>query len=76
MRDVPGQGAIPDGERIPGFFVLDVAGELRVLDALSLYTVVNNATASQYIASRRPFGVRPGAPLTFMVGVRGRLGPG
>ncbi len=74
MRDQPGQGNIPEAERIPGFFVLDVAAEARVLDFLSLYGVVNNATASRYIASLRPFGVRPGAPLTFMIGVRGRLG--
>lgn len=70
MRDVPGRGAIAEAEEVPGFFVLDVAAEVRALDVLSVYGLLNNATGNDYIASLRPFGARPGAPLTFILGVK------
>lgn len=70
MRDVAGQGAIAKDEKIPGFFVMDVSGELSILKRLRLYTQIGNVTNSTYIASYRPFGIRPGAPLTFMIGVK------
>lgn len=73
MRDVPGQGTIPEAEKIPGFFVLDVSAEVRLFRFLRVYGIVNNATAAQYMASRRPFGARPGAPLTFMFGIKALL---
>lgn len=73
MRDVAGHGDIPDAERIPGFFTLDLAADVRIKERLRIYALVNNATNSAYVASRRPFGIRPGAPLTFMVGVTGYL---
>lgn len=73
MRDVAGSGPIPDEERVPGFFILDAGAEVRVLDRLRLYTQFGNVTNNAYIASRRPFGIRPGAPLTFMFGVKAHL---
>lgn len=75
MRDVAGQGPIPAEERIPGFFTLDLAAEVRVLRRFRLYAIVNNATNATYIASRRPFGIRPGAPLTFMLGLKIHVWP-
>ncbi len=70
MRDVAGQGPIPTSERIDGFFVLDVSAEVRAMQRFRIYTQVGNATNTAYVASRRPFGIRPGAPLTFMLGVK------
>ncbi|HWB75727.1 MAG TPA: TonB-dependent receptor [Nannocystaceae bacterium] len=70
MRDVAGRGPIPERERVDGFFVLDVAAELRVLERLRLYTQLTNITANDYVASLRPFGARPGAPLSFVFGVK------
>jgi Fe(3+) dicitrate transport protein len=70
---VAGQGEIPDDEIIPGFFTLDLAADVRIKERLRIYALVNNATNTAYIASRRPFGIRPGAPLTFMFGVTGYL---
>lgn len=70
MRDVASRGEIPTGQRIPGFFTLDLAAEVRVLGRFRLYAIVNNATNNAYIAARRPYGIRPGAPLTFMLGVK------
>ncbi|MBK6918397.1 MAG: TonB-dependent receptor [Deltaproteobacteria bacterium] len=73
MRDVAGQGKIPDDQRIDGFFVLDAAANLRLHQRLLLYGTVNNATNNAYAASYRPFGLRPGAPLTFMIGIKGDI---
>ena len=70
MRDVAGQGSIPSEERIAPFVTLDLAGELRAAPWLRMYALVNNATGQPYMASRRPFGARPGAPLTFTFGVK------
>lgn len=70
MRDVAGQGPIPTDERIDGFVTLDVSAEVRFLKRFRVYGVLNNATANQYMVSRRPFGPRPGAPLSFMVGLK------
>ncbi len=70
MRDVAGQGAIASAERIDGFLVVDASAELRVFDRLRVYTQLGNATGSAYVTSYRPYGLRPGAPLTFMVGIK------
>jgi len=75
MRDVAGQGPAPDGERIDGFFVLDASAEVRVLKRFRLYGQVGNVTNNAYVASMRPFGNRPGAPLTFMLGVKASILP-
>lgn len=50
--------------------MLDASAEVRVLGRLAIYCQGGNLTASQYVVSRRPYGVRPGAPLTVMVGVK------
>ena len=73
MRDVAGRGDIPETERIDGFFVLDASAEVRVLRRFRIYAQVANATNTAYVASLRPFGARPGAPLTFMLGVKARI---
>ncbi|MBL4683268.1 MAG: hypothetical protein JKY37_01665 [Nannocystaceae bacterium] len=75
MRDVAGSGSIPDGERIAGFFTMDIAAEVRVLQRFRLYSQVGNATNAAFVSSQRPFGIRPGAPLTVMVGVKAHILP-
>lgn len=70
MRDVAGQGTIPAGERVPDRLVLDLAGHWQIVDAVKLYGRLDNATNNVYIASRRPFGIRPGKPLAFTVGLK------
>ncbi|MCH9687001.1 MAG: TonB-dependent receptor [Deltaproteobacteria bacterium] len=75
MRDIAGQGSIPVDERIDGFFVLDVSAEVRAMQRFRIYTQLGNVTNTAYVASRRPFGIRPGAPLTFMLGVKADLFP-
>lgn len=69
MRDVAGQGPIPLERRIDGFFVLDASAEVRLLGRLRLYAQIGNLTNAVYVVSQRPFGLRPGAPLTAMAGL-------
>lgn len=73
MRDIAGRGPIPESVRLDGYFLLDLSAEVRVLERLRLYVQMGNVTASKYVASRRPFGIRPGAPLTFMLGLEARV---
>lgn len=70
MRDVAGQGSIDAVERIPDRLVLDVAAQWQVWESLRAYGRVDNATNRTYIASRRPYGLRPGKPIAFTVGVK------
>jgi Fe(3+) dicitrate transport protein len=75
MRDVAGSGAIAQAERIDGFFVLDLSAEVRVLGRVILYLQMGNVTNHAYVAARRPFGIRPGAPLTFTLGIKAHVFP-
>lgn len=70
MRDVAGQGTIPTVEQVPDRLVLDIAAQWQVWDSLRAYARVDNATNRTYIASRRPYGLRPGKPIAFTVGVK------
>lgn len=70
MRDVPGQGAIPDEERIPGYVVLDAGGRVFITKRTSVYLNVQNLTNNAYIVSKRPFGARPGRPIFGMLGLK------
>ena len=70
MRDVAGQGAIPGVEQVPDRVVLDVAAQWQVWERLRVYGRIDNATDRTYIASRRPYGLRPGKPIAFTLGVK------
>lgn len=70
MRDVAGQGVIPEHEKLPAFLVLDLAADVRITNHVVVYGTINNLTNATYAVSRRPFGLRPGRPFHFMVGVK------
>ena len=70
MRDVAGQGAIPAVEQVPDRLVLDIAAQWQVWESLRAYARIDNATNRTYIASRRPYGLRPGKPIAFTLGVK------
>ena len=70
MRDLPGQGTIEAGKRIPESFVLDLAVDVRISRNVALYSTVSNVTNSRVMVSRRPLGARSGRPLHVMVGVK------
>ncbi|MCB9708254.1 MAG: TonB-dependent receptor [Myxococcales bacterium] len=71
MRDVAGQGAIPAGERIADYLVVDVAGSVQVSETDQLYAHIDNLFDNAYMVSRRPFGARPGLPFQLMLGYKG-----
>lgn len=74
MRDRPGQGEIPDGQRTDDQLLLDVTGGYRLSDAGQLYVKLDNAANAAFVSSRRPFGARPGAPLQLLAGYKHAFG--
>jgi len=72
MRDVAGQGAIPDSERVDGYAVIDVAFHLRFGALGHIYTTLDNVLGTRYAVSRRPIGLRPGKPRLLIVGYKKR----
>lgn len=70
MAEQGGSGGPLAGKRTDAHFVLDLAGRYGVLGWLELYAVAKNALDEEYLASRRPFGVRPGAPRWVQLGAR------
>ena len=75
LRDVVGQGSAPEVERIDGRVVLDAAAHYEFTPQSRLYGRLDNALNTEYIASRRPFGARPGRPLQVMLGYKHSFGP-
>lgn len=51
-------------------WLLDVAVRYQLLDYLKLYATATNVFNTHYIASRRPFGARPGPPRLVNVGAK------
>lgn len=72
-RSGPGQGAIPAAERIDERAILDLSGEVTVLEPLALFLRVRNATDETAVVARRPAGLRPGLPRTVLAGFTWRF---
>lgn len=70
MRDVAGQGAIEDEERIDAYSVVDLAFHLRLGKLGHLYATLDNLLDARYAVSRRPIGLRPGKPRLVIVGYK------
>lgn len=75
MRDVPGQGPIPDAERIDPFLTLDLGGRVWFNERASIYLNIMNVTGARYMVSRRPVGARPGRPRFGSLGFKYEFGP-
>lgn len=71
MWERAGRGTARPGDKTDAYFLLDATVKVRVHDRVELYLSGRNLTNERYIASRRPFGARPGAPLWILTGVRG-----
>lgn len=69
LRDVAGSGPIAPGEGTDQYTVYDLAMHWDISPGLSLIGRVDNLLDKEYIVSRRPFGARPGLPLTFQLGL-------
>jgi Fe(3+) dicitrate transport protein len=59
------------GKQTDSRFIVDASARYRVVQHLDLYALGRNLTDDRYVATRRPFGARPGAPLTVILGARG-----
>lgn len=70
MSEQAGSGGPLAGKRTDAYFVLDLAGRLKVASWFELYAVAKNALDEQYLVSRRPFGARPGAPRWIQLGAK------
>ncbi|MCA9590004.1 MAG: TonB-dependent receptor [Myxococcales bacterium] len=68
MREIAGQG--DQGLFTDSYFLLDASAKVRPTRWMELYLNARNITDDQYLASRRPFGARPGAPRWVQAGVR------
>lgn len=73
MWERAGRGDPKPGEKTDAYFLLDASAKFRVLKELEVYVNGRNLNDDRYIASRRPFGARPGAPRTLLVGLRGEF---
>ncbi len=74
MRDIAGQGSIPETERIDDRVVVDLASSYTLSARALVYLTVQNLLDSEYVLSRRPFGVRPGRPFHFLAGFKYNFG--
>jgi Fe(3+) dicitrate transport protein len=68
MREEAGQG--DEGRVTDNYAVVDLLSSYEVLDGFSAYGKVSNVLNTQAIASRRPYGARPLAPLMARVGLK------
>ncbi|MCI0451691.1 MAG: TonB-dependent receptor [Candidatus Latescibacteria bacterium] len=70
MRAVAGQGDIPASESTDARVVLDLTAEYGLVTHARVFASMQNLTDEAYIVSRRPSGVRPGLPRTFIAGLK------
>ena len=70
MRTSPGKGEIPEVQRIDANFIIDLSANFRVSRFISAFGSVNNITDEEYAVARRPAGVRPGMPRSFLIGIK------
>lgn len=73
MRTKAGQGDFIDSESTDAHFVIDLAGDFSVTRQVKVFASVRNLTNATYIAARRPAGVRPGLPRTFLLGLKATI---
>lgn len=70
MREVAGTGEPEAFEETDANVVFDMAGHVEVVEGVTTYITVRNLFDSTYVASHRPFGARPGAPLWIQAGAK------
>ncbi|HLL83365.1 MAG TPA: TonB-dependent receptor [Longimicrobium sp.] len=70
MRERAGQGGILEQDRVPARVVFDVAAGWKPTQSGEIVLAVENLFNARYLASRRPFGARPGRPFFMQVGYK------
>ena len=69
-RSEAGSGSIIASERIDNRWVTDLTAAIEFTPGAELYLRVDNIMDEEYLAARRPAGLRPGMPRTAMIGMR------
>lgn len=70
MRETAGSAAPTPFEASDAHFLLDASAYGQPFQFLKIYAVGRNLLDLDYAASHRPYGTRPGAPLTLQVGTK------
>lgn len=70
MRESAGSGTVPDSEKIPDQFTLDLATNYQFTDKLKMQFKIDNVSDEANLVSRRPFGARPNKPRTVELGMQ------
>ena len=70
MRTVAGQGDFIDSQSTDQSFTVDANAEYEILPKTRFFVNAVNLLDEQYIAARRPAGVRPGAPQIIFAGFK------
>ncbi len=69
-REVAGTGTPRPEDRTDSYLVFSVSGRVRVTAGGWLYAKLDNPFDTAYLASRRPYGARPGSPQWFQAGLK------
>ncbi len=73
MRTSPGQGEVAFNDKIDKNFIVDFATTYHVSRVVSVFGSINNLFDESYLVARRPAGLRPGMPRSFIVGLKVNL---
>jgi Fe(3+) dicitrate transport protein len=73
MREQAGSGDPAPEQRTDEQLTIDGAGELRVLGPIRAYFTAKNLFDQRDIVSRRPYGARPNAPRSVVLGLKAEL---
>ena len=70
MRETAGSGEPIPFEATDAYFLLDASIYARPFPFWRIYATGRNLLDTAYVASHRPFGARPGAPISLMLGTK------
>lgn len=69
MRTKAGEGKITAQNKVGSFFTLDLSVKYHIQKYLTLRASATNLFNSKYEVARSPYGLRPGSPVMFNVGL-------
>ena len=68
-----GQGPVTPSEKIDSRVIVDLGGSVSLTERADLVLRIENLFDSEYIAARRPAGLRPGQPFSLKAGFKVRI---
>jgi Fe(3+) dicitrate transport protein len=70
MREEAGQGEVPEGDKTGAQLTFDLNASWSFAKSAELYLSARNLLNEQVVVSRRPYGARPNAPRTVLLGLK------